>query len=60
MPDENPMRKAEKEIGANIPEEMKGLDTEDLGDTRRPEKAEKGSKVEDEPPSKQANKGKTR
>ena len=26
------MKKAEKEVGDNIPEEMKGLDTEDLGD----------------------------
>lgn len=26
------MRKAEKEVGENLPEEMKGLDTEDVGD----------------------------
>ncbi|HUR69671.1 MAG TPA: hypothetical protein VM370_10535 [Candidatus Thermoplasmatota archaeon] len=26
------MRKAEKEIGENIPDGMKGLDTEDVGD----------------------------
>lgn len=25
------MRKAEKKVGENIPEEMRGLDTEDLG-----------------------------
>ena len=30
-PDAEKMKKAEKEIGENIPEEMKGLDTEDLG-----------------------------
>lgn len=26
------LKKAEKEIGKNIPEEMKGLDTEDVGE----------------------------
>jgi hypothetical protein len=26
------MEKAEKEIGKNLPDEMKGLDTEDVGD----------------------------
>lgn len=29
------MRKAEKEIGENIPEGMKGIDTEDVGDERK-------------------------
>lgn len=28
----NPMEKAEKEIGANLPEGMKGEDTEDIAD----------------------------
>lgn len=30
--DANVMQKAGKEIGKNIPEAMKGLDTEDVGD----------------------------
>lgn len=30
--DAEKMRKAEKEIGENIPEGMKGLDTEDVGE----------------------------
>ncbi|HUR69437.1 MAG TPA: hypothetical protein VM370_09340 [Candidatus Thermoplasmatota archaeon] len=35
------MREAEKEIGENIPDEMKGLDSEDVGDADR-ERATKG------------------
>lgn len=31
-PTRDDMRRAEKEIGENIPDEMIGLDTEDVGD----------------------------
>lgn len=31
-PSKDDMRKAEKEVGENIPSEMMGLDTEDVGD----------------------------
>lgn len=34
-PTREDMLRAEKEIGENLPEEMKGLDTEDVGDVRR-------------------------
>ena len=45
MPKDDPeeMRKAEKEIGKNIPEEMKGLDTEDVGEPESAKRADRRS-----------------
>lgn len=43
--DEHPMKKAEKEIGKNIPEEMKGLDTEDVGDAEESKPGEQAGKT---------------